>query len=104
MVYVTKDNFDSEVLNAGKPAIVDFWAEWCGPCRMFGPIFEELAGEMGDKVVFAKLNVDEAQELAQQYKVMTIPTVMIFKDGAPVKKSVGVLNKVELKSLLESVL
>ncbi|MGI6664004.1 MAG: thioredoxin [Christensenellaceae bacterium] len=104
MLEATVANFEQDILNAGKPAIIDFWAEWCGPCRMFGPIFEEVAAEMGDKVVFAKLNVDEQEELARQYKVMTIPTVMLFKDGGAVKKSVGVLNKVELKELIESVL
>jgi len=104
MVKVTADNFDTEVLQAGKVAVVDFWAEWCGPCRMFAPTFEEVSKELEDRVVFAKLNVDEAESIAVKYKVMTIPTVMIFKNGAPAKKSVGVLNKADLSELIKSVL
>lgn len=101
---LTADNFETEVLQSEKPVLVDFWASWCGPCRMIAPIVEELAKEMGDKVVVAKLNVDEEQALAQQYGVMSIPTLILFHKGETVGASVGVKPKEALVEMIKKVL
>jgi len=90
---VTKENFESVVTNSSTPVLVDFWAEWCGPCKMLSPILDELAAEFDGKVTIAKVNIDQQPELAQEYNVMSIPTVKIFKDGAEVKTEVGVKPK-----------
>ncbi len=86
----TDQNFEAEVLKSDKPVLVDFWAVWCGPCQMMGPIIEELAKEVGDKYKVGKLNVDENRETASKYGIMSIPTLIIFKDGKAVKQFVGV--------------
>lgn len=91
-LHITKENFETEVLKADKPVLVDFWAAWCGPCQMLLPTIEELAGEVTDAKI-CKINVDEQPELAAQFKVMTIPTLMVFKDGKAVNTSVGVKSK-----------
>lgn len=96
-------NFEQEVLKSEKPVLVDFWAAWCGPCQMMGPIVDELAEEMKDKVKIGKLNVDENRETASNYGVMSIPTLIIFKDGKVVKQLVGAQNKDSLKEELEKV-
>ncbi len=88
---VTDATFEAEVLNAGKPALVDFWAVWCGPCRMIEPVIEELAQKYGDKVVFAKMNVDENYNVPVQYGIRAIPTILFFKDGQVVDRVVGVV-------------
>lgn len=100
IVTATSQNFQTEVLGA-ELAVVDFWASWCGPCKMFGPIFEDVSKQVSG-VVFAKLNVDDAEDIASQYKVMSIPTVVVFKNGQAVRKSVGVLSAAELKELIEA--
>ena len=97
----TVQNFEKEVLSSPVPVLVDFWASWCGPCRMLGPVIDELASE-ADGFRVGNLNVDEEPELAERYGVMTIPTVIAFKNGQPVKKSIGVQPKAALKSLLDS--
>lgn len=98
----TDSNFESEVLKSNAPVLVDFWAPWCGPCRMMGPIVEELAKEMeGGKVKIGKVNVDENQTVAGQYNVMSIPTFLVFKDGKVVDQQVGGAAKEALKQLLE---
>ena len=99
---ITKDNFEVVVGEAVKPILIDFWAEWCGPCKMIAPIFEELADEMEDVASFGKLNVDEQQELAVQFRVMSIPTLILFKNGEAVAKSVGLINKDKMKELIEA--
>lgn len=91
-----KFNFTTEVLESDIPVLVDFWATWCGPCRMIAPIIEEIAEEFSGKVKVGKVNVDEEMELAMQYKVEVIPTLLYFKDGKVVKKSVGALDKNEI--------
>ncbi|HAT73871.1 MAG: lpbca thioredoxin [Candidatus Moranbacteria bacterium GW2011_GWF2_36_839] len=97
----TDQNFEGEVLKSDKPTLVDFWAPWCGPCQMMGPIVEELAKEMADKAKVGKLNVDENSQVAQTFGIMSIPTIMIFKGGKMVKQLVGVQSKEALKEELE---
>lgn len=99
VMHLTKENFESTVKD-NKTVLVDFWAPWCGPCKMLGPIVEEIAGEVTDAVI-AKINVDEQPELAQQFAVMSIPTVIVFKDGAAAEKSVGLVPKEQLLNLLK---
>ncbi len=98
-VQVTKDNFQEEVLNSEKPVLVDFWAPWCGPCRMVGPILEEIAQERPD-VKVCKINVDEEEELASRFRVVSIPTLMVFRDGAVAERTTGARPKAQLLELL----
>ena len=102
IVTVTKENFEKEVLQAEKPVMVDFWATWCGPCRMLSPIVDQLAEERAD-AVFGKVNVDEQQELAAQFGIMSIPTVVVFKNGKGVRQTVGAQPKAALEKMLESI-
>lgn len=99
----TDQNFNSEVLEASKqkPVLVDFFAPWCGPCKIQGPIVDELAGEIGDKAVVGKLNTEEAQQTAMNFGIMSIPTLMIFKNGEVKETMVGLQSKEGLRALLE---
>lgn len=99
---INEQNFEAEVVNAGKPAMVDFWAPWCGPCRMMHPIIEELAEQYADKAVIARCNVDENQGLAQRFGVTAIPTLIIFKGGAQAGSITGVTSAEEIKKQLDS--
>lgn len=101
MLNVTNATFQSEVLESDVPVLVDFWAEWCGPCRMVAPILEQLANEVGDKAKIAKINVDTEPELAGRFGVMSIPTLIVFKDGKILNKTVGLKSKEDLKRMLE---
>jgi len=92
-VHVTDKNFEAEVLKSNLPVLVDFWAEWCGPCRMISPIVEEIAKDLKGKLKVVKVNVDESQELAAQFNIMSIPTLLIFKKGKPVEQMVGAMSK-----------
>ena len=92
---ITSENFEKEVLNSKKPVVVDFYADWCGPCKMMGPIIDELAGE-NDNIKVGKVNVDETQELAVKYGIMSIPTIIIFKNGNIAKKFIGVVGKEDI--------
>lgn len=94
---VSDASFDSEVLKANGPVVVDFWAEWCGPCRMIAPALDEIATAMGDKVKIVKLNVDENPAVASKYGVMSIPTLMIFKNGEMASRQVGAAPKAKLQ-------
>ena len=99
-IHVNKHNFQEEVLQSDRPVLVDFWASWCGPCRMVIPLIEEIAEEREDiKVV--KINVDEEQELAMQYQIMSIPTLMVFKNGEITAQALGALPKNQILDLLE---
>lgn len=93
-------DFEQEVVKSGKPVLVDFYAPWCGPCKMMAPVIEELAKEVGDKAKIFKVNVDEEAELANQFQVMSIPTLIIFKEGKPVNQAMGVQSKEALKKML----
>lgn len=97
---LTKDNFETSVLRADKPVLVDFWATWCMPCRMIAPVVEELAGDVEGRAYVGKVNVDEEGELAQRYRVNSIPTLIVFENGQEVRRSVGVQNKAALEKLL----
>ena len=99
----TDDNFETEVLKSDKPVLVDFWAVWCGPCKMIAPIVEELAGEYEGKAKVGKLDVDNNQESAIKYGVRSIPTVLIFKGGKVVDTIIGAVPKVQIKQKLEAV-
>ena len=92
-LHLKEDTFEQEVLQADTPVLVDFWAEWCAPCKAIAPIIDELSDELADKIKIAKLDVDEAQQLAAKYNVMSIPTMVIFKGGEPVDQLVGALPK-----------
>jgi len=98
---ITDANFEETVLNSGKPALVDFWAVWCGPCRMVGPIVEELATEYGDKAVIGKVDVDNNPETAAKYGIRNIPTILFFKNGEVVDKQVGAVPKQVLVGKIE---
>ncbi|MEF9921568.1 MAG: thioredoxin [Anaerovoracaceae bacterium] len=100
VITLTKDMFQKEVVESELPVLVDFWASWCGPCRMLGPVVEEVSGEYEGKVKVCKVNVDEEVELASQFGVMTIPTCILFKKGEATAKTVGALPKAQLVSQL----
>jgi thioredoxin 1 len=104
IVHITDDTFESEVLQSPTPVLVDYWAEWCGPCKMIAPVLDELASEMQGKAKFVKMNVDENPQVAGQYGIMSIPTLIVFKDGKPVNKMVGGQPKPQLKAFIESAL
>ena len=101
---ITDTSFKDDVLAASGPVLVDFWAEWCGPCKMIGPSLEELSEEFGEKVTIAKLNIDENPDAPAQYGVRGIPTMILFKGGAPAATKVGAAPKSQLKGWIESAL
>lgn len=101
VININKENFEKEVLQSTVPVLVDFWADWCGPCRMVGPILEEIAQERTD-IKICKINVDEQQALASRYQIMTIPTLMVVKNGEIVNRTAGAHPKEQILALLES--
>lgn len=100
-ITLTNENFSSEVLSSDKPVLVDFWATWCGPCKMLAPVIEEIAEEYADTVKVGKVNVDDCGELAAKYGIASIPTVIVFKNGKAVQSAVGYRPKEQILSMLE---
>lgn len=98
-VHITKDNFNTEVLQSDRPVLLDFWASWCGPCRMVSPVVDEIADERSD-ILVGKINVDEQRELAAQFGVMSIPTLVVIKNGQEVQRSVGARPKSQILAML----
>jgi len=104
VITLTADNFDKEVLQSDVPVLVDFWAAWCGPCRMIAPIIDQLADEYAGRLKVGKVNVDEEAQLAQRYGIMSIPTLYFFKNGEAVSQLVGVRPKAELERVIQTLL
>lgn len=102
-IKITAANFENEVMHSDKPVLVDFYADWCGPCKMLSPVLHELAEEKADELKIGKVNVDEQMELAMRFQVSSIPMVVLFKDGKPVAKSVGFRSKAEISAMVEEV-
>jgi thioredoxin 1 len=104
IVELTNDNFDEEVLAAQVPVLIDFWADWCGPCKMLSPVVDEIAEEMGDKVKVCKVNVDSEAQLALSYQIISIPTLVFMKKGEFMQRMVGVQSKEDIVSYLNTLL
>ncbi len=102
IVHLTDDSFDNDVINAAGPVLVDFWAEWCGPCKMIAPILDEISEEYEGKLTIAKLNIDQNAETAPKFGIRGIPTLLLFKDGGVVATKVGALSKTQLKEFLDA--
>ncbi len=103
-VTVTTGNFDSEVVQSAVPVVADFWAEWCGPCKMIAPVLRELATQYKDKIKIAKIDVDAQGELAQQFNIVSIPTILVFSKGKVVKQQVGAVPRQALEKMIKEVL
>ena len=101
---ITKDAFEKDVLHSKTPVLVDFWAPWCGPCRIVGPVLEKISSEYNGKLVFAKFNVDEGQEIAAKFDVRGIPCMIIFKDGNELNRIIGAYPEAQLRSKIDSIL
>ena len=101
IVSLSEDTFDKTINESTKPVLVDFWAEWCGPCKMVAPILEEIAQEYGDKIIIAKLNVEQNPSIAPKFGIRGIPTLLIFKNGEVVATQVGALSKAQLKAFID---
>ena len=102
IVYTSDANFDNDVLKSSLPVLVDYWAEWCGPCKMIAPILDEIAGDYQGKLKIAKVNVDQNAQLTQKYGIRSIPTLMLFKDGNVQAQKIGALSKSQLAAFIET--
>ena len=102
IVYTSDASFQTDVLNSDVPVLVDYWAEWCGPCKMIAPILDEIAGDYSGKLKIAKVNVDENQQVTQKYGIRSIPTLMIFKGGSVQAQKVGAMSKSQLAAFIET--
>ena len=102
IVHTSDSNFEADVLQSDKAVLIDFWAEWCGPCKMIAPLLDEAAVEYADKLAVVKLNIDENPNVAQKFGIRSIPTLMIFKDGAPQAQKLGAMSKSQLNEFLDS--
>ena len=102
VIHLTDNEFEQEVLQSGNPVLVDFWAPWCGPCQALGPILEELSKEYDDKVKICKINIEENQSMASKYQVLSIPTLLFFKDGGVVNQLAGVRPAADIKKVIDS--
>jgi len=102
IVHTSDSNFEADVLKAPKPVLIDFWAEWCGPCKMIAPILDEAASEFADRLSIVKLNVDENPNIAQKFGIRSIPTLMLFKDGSVHAQKLGAMSKSQLNAFLEA--
>ena len=102
IVHTNDGDFDADVLQSEKPVLIDFWAEWCGPCKMIAPILDDVAGEYADRVAIKKLNIDENPGIAQKFGIRSIPTLMLFKDGAVHAQKLGAMSKSQLTEFLET--
>ena len=100
-IVITKNNFEQEVLQSDKPVLLDFWAVWCGPCQMLAPVIAQIAEEQEGVIKVGKVNVDEEQELAMQFGIASIPTLIVFKDGKPVNQGIGFMDKARVEALLK---
>jgi len=103
-VTVTKSNFDAEVMKSAVPVVADFWAEWCGPCKMIAPVLKDLARDYKDKIKIAKIDVDAEGELAQQFNIVSIPTILVFSKGQVVKQQIGAVPRPALEKLIKDVI
>lgn len=102
ILHTTDTNFESEVINSDKPVLVDFWAEWCGPCKMIAPLLDDVATRFADRLTVAKINIDENPNTPPRFGIRSIPTLILFKDGAPQAQKLGAMSKAQLDEFLES--
>ena len=101
---VTDNSFENDVIKSEKPIVVDFWAEWCGPCKMLNPVIEELSNDFADRAIIAKVNVDESPGIAQKYSVRSIPSLLFFSKGAVIEQLIGVSSKEDMASIIEKLI
>lgn len=102
IIHINKDNFEQVIINGVKPVLADFFATWCGPCKMLSPILEQIEQEMGDKVVVAKIDIDECMDIAQEYGIMSVPTMILFQKGAETARAVGFRQKSQIEDMIVS--